>query len=155
MISKSAEQTMLIGELMGRLLEPGDIVALTGELGAGKTCLTKGIARGLGVSSGLQVTSPTFTLMNEYPGEKVRLIHVDTYRLSGPTDLEEMGYEDYFFGNNVVVVEWAEKIRDLLPQTTVYVTLRYVDENSRQIDISGDGDRSKRINNALQEGGFE
>lgn len=154
MISNDAETTIRIGEIIGQVLQPGDIVGLIGELGAGKTCLTQGIARGLGVPAGLRVTSPTFTLINEYPG-RAPLVHIDTYRLSGSRDLGEMGYEDYFFGKNVVVVEWAEKIMDLLPETSIFIRLEYIDEDSRRIEISGDRNKVDLIMNALQEGGFQ
>lgn len=154
MISDDAETTIRIGETIGQTLQPGDIVALIGELGAGKTCLTQGIARGLGVPAELRVTSPTFTLINEYPG-RTPLVHLDTYRLSGSRDLVEMGYEEYFFGKNVVVVEWAEKIMDILPETTVFIRLEYIEENKRRIEISGDRVKCDLIMNALKERGFQ
>jgi tRNA threonylcarbamoyladenosine biosynthesis protein TsaE len=153
-ISKSPEETLKVGELIGEILEPGDIVALIGELGSGKTCLTQGIARGLRVPDQLRVTSPTFTLINEYPG-RIPLIHLDTYRLAGSQDLADMGYEEYFFGNNVVVIEWAEKIQDILPDKTIIIKLEYMDESSRRIDFSGDPDRNTILLNALKEGGFQ
>ncbi len=155
MMTRSPEETMRMGEMIGEMLEPGDIVALTGELGAGKTCLTQGIARGLGISPDLQVTSPTFTLINEYPGGRIKLFHLDTYRLSGPADLEEMGYEDYFFSDHVMVIEWAEKIKSLLPDTTIYITMTYRNELCRDIEIAGHQEKCKRFINALHEGGFE
>ena len=95
LISDSREQTLEIGRRIGNALAPGDIVALIGELGSGKTCLTQGMAKGLGVAENVPVVSPTFTLVNEYPG-RVPLVHLDVYRLSGPRDLEDMGYEEYF-----------------------------------------------------------
>ena len=154
MISQSPHETMQIGALIGAILEPGDIVALIGELGAGKTCLTQGLARGLDVPDGFQITSPTFTLINEYPG-RVRLVHLDTYRLNGVQDLVEMGYEDYFFDENVVVIEWAEKIKEVLPDSTVYIKMAYIEENCRSIDISGNRDKCEKLINALKKGGFQ
>jgi tRNA threonylcarbamoyladenosine biosynthesis protein TsaE len=100
------------------------------------------------------VTSFTFTLINEYPGD-VTLYHLDIYRLSGPVDLEDLGYEEYFYGDGVVVVEWAEKIESLLPRDkSHWIRLRYVDENTREIRLSGPKDRMTRIAKALTEGGF-
>jgi tRNA threonylcarbamoyladenosine biosynthesis protein TsaE len=153
-LSKSAEETLRLGEILGRCLLAGDVVALLGELGSGKTCITQGIARGLGVSLNYHVTSPTFTLINEYPGD-VTLYHLDIYRLSGPIDLEDLGYEEYFYGDGVVVIEWAEKIESLLPKDKChFIHLRYVDENTREIRISGPTDRMMRVSRALTEGGF-
>ncbi len=154
MVSKRAEDTFRLGETLGRCLSPGDVVALMGELGSGKTCMTQGIARGMGVSASYRVTSPTFTLINEYPGD-ITLYHLDVYRLSGPVDLEDLGYEEYFYGDGVVVIEWAEKIESVLPVEKCFIVhLRYVDENTREIKISGPADRMAKISQALSQGGF-
>jgi tRNA threonylcarbamoyladenosine biosynthesis protein TsaE len=153
-VSKRVEDTLRVGEILGQCLSPGDVVALMGELGSGKTCLTQGIARGMGVSASYHVTSPTFTLINEYPGD-IKLHHMDVYRLSGPVDLEDLGYEEYFYGDGVVVVEWAEKIESVLPvEKCWFVRLRYVDENTREIALSGPADRMAKISRALTEGGL-
>ena len=154
MISRSPEETISIGEVIGEKLEPGDVIALIGELGAGKTCLTQGLAHGLGVGARWRITSPTFTLINEYPG-RVPVVHMDIYRLSGAGDLAEMGYEEYFFGGNVVIIEWAEKIREILPEHTIYLEIDYVDETSRAIRISGKPERSEKIISALKERGLQ
>jgi len=135
LISKSSEETLHIGRIIGETLNGGNIVALTGELGAGKTCLTQGIAKGLGVSEEYYVTSPTFTLINEYPG-RIPLYHMDVYRLADSGDLEDMGYEEYFYGDGVVVIEWAEKVDDILPREALVVHLEYVDASKRMIRIS-------------------
>ena len=153
LISKEQRETFHIGKILGENLHAGDVVALVGELGAGKTCLTQGIARGLGIPESYQITSPTFTLMNEYPG-KIVLYHLDLYRLSGVGDLEELGYEEYFRGNSVLVIEWAEKIMDILPGETLFVSLAYLDENKREIDIYGGINRIALISVALKKGGF-
>jgi tRNA threonylcarbamoyladenosine biosynthesis protein TsaE len=153
-VSRCAEDTLRLGEVLGRCLQAGDVVALVGELGSGKTCMTQGIARGLGVPPGYPVTSPTFTLINEYPGT-LALYHLDIYRLTGPIDLEDLGYEEYFYGDGVVVIEWAEKIEELLPrEKSHFIHLRYVDENTREIRISGPAGRVTGIRQALIEGGF-
>ena len=152
LISDSREQTLELGRLIGAILERGDIVALIGELGSGKTCLTQGMAKGLGVEENVPVVSPTFTLINEYPG-KIPLIHLDVYRLSGPRDLEDMGYEEYFEGGGIVVIEWAEKIRDILPAKTLFISMRYIDENTREMILEGPGEKIRKIEQLLDSGG--
>jgi tRNA threonylcarbamoyladenosine biosynthesis protein TsaE len=148
LISDSREQTLEVGRLIGAILERGDIVALIGELGSGKTCLTQGMAKGLGVEENVPVVSPTFTLINEYPG-KIPLIHLDVYRLSGPRDLEDMGYEEYFEGGGIIVIEWAEKIRDILPAKTLFVSMRYIDENTREMILEGPGETIRKLEELL------
>jgi tRNA threonylcarbamoyladenosine biosynthesis protein TsaE len=148
LISDSREQTLEVGRLIGTVLERGDIVALIGELGSGKTCLTQGMAKGLGVEENVPVVSPTFTLINEYPG-KIPLIHLDVYRLSGPRDLEDMGYEEYFEGGGIIVIEWAEKIRDILPAKTLFVSMRYIDENTREMILEGPGEKIRKLEELL------
>ena len=137
----------------GRFLQKGDIVALIGELGSGKTCITQGIARGLNVPESYYITSPTFTLINEDPGE-MPLYHLDIYRLSGSQDLIDMGYEEYFYGDGIIIIEWAEKIRDILPEDTLFIHLVYVDENTRTINISGNKESSAVLFKELTKGGF-
>ncbi len=151
--STSAEYTFALGKKLGEALTPGDVVALIGDLGTGKTSLTQGIARGLGVPEGFHVTSPTFTLINEYPGRHV-LYHLDVYRLNGARDLEEMGYEEYFFGRGVTVIEWAEKVKEILPDSTLYVNIDYLEENRRNLVLTGKEERMKEIIKALEKGGF-
>ena len=153
MISGDPTKTFHIGRILGEALTAGDIVALTGELGAGKTCFTQGIARGLGVPEVYQITSPTFTLVNEYPG-RLNLIHLDVYRLSSSRDLQDLGYEEFFFGKGVTVIEWAEKIQDIIPEKSLSVTMAYLDQNQRSIDMKGQPDQITRISNVLKEGGF-
>lgn len=140
--STSPEETFGLGESIGRQLRQGDILALSGELGSGKTCFTQGIAKGLDVPSNYNVTSPTFTLLNEYPG-RIKLCHLDVYRLSGPGDIEEIGYEDFFFGPGVTVIEWAEKIAQLVPDYGIWICFRHVSENEREIIFSGPRERLK------------
>jgi len=152
LISDSREQTLEVGRLIGAILERGDIVALIGELGSGKTCLTQGMAKGLGVEENVPVVSPTFTLINEYPG-KIPLIHFDVYRLSGPRDLEDMGYEEYFEGGGIIVIEWAEKIRDILPAKTLFISMRYIDENTREMILEGPGEKIRKLEELLDSGG--
>lgn len=153
LVSGDPPETFLIGRLIGETLKEGAIVALIGELGAGKTTLTQGIARGLGIEEGYQITSPTFTLINEYPG-RVHLVHLDVYRLSGSQDLFDLGYEEYFFSESIVVIEWAEKIRDVLPDKTIFITMTYLDHNKRRIEISGREGQVMPIIQALKYGGY-
>ena len=134
--SKSAKQTFSIGFAVGRKAREGDVFALTGERGSGKTCFTGGLARGLGVGEEYAITRPTFTLINEYPG-RCRLYHFDLYRLNHSSELEDLGYEEYVSGEGVVVIEWAEKIAEVLPADVVTVCFRYVDENKRIIGFGG------------------
>ncbi len=152
LISDSRERTLEAGRRIGGILTRGDVVALSGELGSGKTCLTQGIAKGLGVAENVPVVSPTFTLINEYPG-RTPLFHLDVYRLSGSRDLEDMGYEEYFYGSGIIVIEWAEKIRDILPANTLHVNLRYIDENTREMTLEGPGDKIKILEELLQSEG--
>jgi len=152
-ISRGSEDTHLIGRIIGECLTAGDIVALIGDLGTGKTCLTQGIARGLGISESYAIASPTFTLINEYPGRHV-LYHFDFYRLQGSNDLEDMGYEEYFYGKGVSVIEWAEKIADIIPEFAITIWFTFLDENTRRIEISAPEKRMEEISSALSEGGF-
>ncbi len=135
-VSESAKQTFNIGHCLGRQAGPGDTFALSGELGTGKTCFTGGLARGLGVDENYSITSPTFTLINEYPG-RCRLCHFDVYRLNRSEDLDDLGFEEFISGGNVIVIEWAEKIASALPPDTINIVFSYIDENKRQISVSG------------------
>ena len=153
LISKSPTETFSIGRLLGEGLTGGDCVALTGELGAGKTCLTQGIAAGLGVPDGYVVTSPTFTLINEYPGGDTTLYHLDVYRLSGSADLEEMGFQEYLMSDGVMVIEWAEKVSDAIPDEALRVELSYMDEMVRRIEISGCPERIGSWERTFKQGG--
>ena len=152
-ISGNPEETFLIGKTIGENLTVTDIVALVGDLGTGKTCLTQGIGRGVGVPEGNWITSPSFTLINEYQG-RVIFYHLDLYRLKGSRDMENMGYEEYFFGEGISVIEWADKIKDILPKKTLFISLNYLNENKREIVISGDKKKMAKISNALKKGGF-
>ncbi|MFH1239507.1 MAG: tRNA (adenosine(37)-N6)-threonylcarbamoyltransferase complex ATPase subunit type 1 TsaE, partial [bacterium] len=113
LITKNLNETLKFGERLARRLKRGDIVALTGNLGSGKTSLTQGIARGLGVKG--YIRSPSFKLINEYKGN-VPIFHFDLWRLKSIAEVEELGYRDYFYNNGVTVIEWAEKIGPILPQ---------------------------------------
>jgi len=143
-ISVSAQQTMEIARSIGDKLKDGDVLALSGELGSGKTCFTAGLAGGLGVSDQYRITSPTFTLINEYPGRS-KLCHFDVYRLNSAAEFEDLGYEEYFCGGGVVVIEWAEKIAQLLPDDALQIHFEYLDENKRKIIVKGPEKRLKEL----------
>jgi tRNA threonylcarbamoyladenosine biosynthesis protein TsaE len=132
-VTRNPDETIAWGRAFAARLRAGDVVALSGDLGAGKTCLTKGIAAGLGVTA--PVTSPTFTLIHEYSG-KLPVYHIDLYRLESPRDALAIGILDYFGGNGVCIVEWAEKIADLLPPNVWRMNIEVVDEQTRRITIS-------------------
>lgn len=127
----SPDETILLGEAIGRGAGGGLVIALIGEMGSGKTKLTQGIAKGLGVPEDFRVTSPTFTLINEYPG-RFFLYHFDLYRISGPDDLLDLGYEEYFYGEGIVVLEWAERAKNLLPTERIDVEISILGEDHRK-----------------------
>ena len=135
-ISNSPAETEALGEALAARLTAGTVVAFTGDLGAGKTAFTRGLARGLGVPD--RVTSPTFTIVNEYEGP-TPLFHFDMYRLSGSEDLFDIGWEDYLSRGGVCAVEWSEQVADALPEGTVYVTLTRHPEHDgwRSITVEG------------------
>ncbi|WP_420632128.1 tRNA (adenosine(37)-N6)-threonylcarbamoyltransferase complex ATPase subunit type 1 TsaE [Candidatus Leptofilum sp.] len=144
-VSSSVEQTTRLGVRLGELLQVHDLVCLSGELGAGKTALARGIGRGWG--SGLRVTSPTFTLVNEYPrlADGRILYHIDCYRLEAAVDQMTAGLEDILFGSGAVMVEWPERIETLLPEDRLWIALTYVSETRRKLRISATGERSAEL----------
>ncbi|MDW7678964.1 MAG: tRNA (adenosine(37)-N6)-threonylcarbamoyltransferase complex ATPase subunit type 1 TsaE [bacterium] len=127
--TNSEQETIKLGENLSRYLMPGDVVALLGELGSGKTCLVRGICKGLECAD--QVTSPTFTLINEYRG-RFPVYHFDFYRLESEQEIFDLGYEEYFFGDGICLVEWAERALPLLPQNYIEIRLRSFFEPGRQ-----------------------
>ena len=134
LISKSVEETIAIGERLASKLKAGDVVALIGDLGAGKTVLTKGIARGLGVKKTRYVNSPTFVIIKEYEA-RLPLYHLDLYRLNSLDLLDSESYEEYLYGSGVTVIEWADKIRGILPKRYIEVKLSAAGESCRKIEI--------------------
>ena len=132
--TKGEEETIRLGEKIAKGLKPGDLVALSGDLGAGKTTLVKGIAKGLGVKDYRHVNSPSFVLVKEYKG-KTPLYHFDIYRLNNLKDIEDIGYEDYLGGRGVVVIEWAKKMGRILPKKYLEISLKIKNHNQRIINI--------------------
>ena len=133
-VTKSPRETQQLGERIGRSLKPDDILALSGDLGAGKTTLIQGIAKGLGIKD--YVTSPTFTLINEFKG-RLNFYHIDLYRLEDACDAEDIAIEEYFTKGGVTAIEWADKIKELLPEGSIKIGLRIKSDNEREIDIKG------------------
>lgn len=132
--TQSAEETIKLGEKIAKRLKSGDIVALSGDLGTGKTTLVKGIAKGLGVKNYRYVNSPSFVLVKEYKG-KIPLYHFDIYRLNNLKDIEDIGYEDYLGRRGVIVIEWAKKMGRILPKRHLAVTLKIKSHTERLIAI--------------------
>lgn len=141
------EDTKKFGIFLGQHLFSGAVLCLNGNLGAGKTTLTKSIAQGMGIRD--YVTSPTFTIVNEYYGP-LNLYHMDTYRLEGDMDVDYLGFDEYFYGDGVVIVEWADKITEALPEE--YLTLELEGEQDhRRIKIKAVGEKYKKLKELLYE----
>jgi tRNA threonylcarbamoyladenosine biosynthesis protein TsaE len=132
-VSQNADETRKWGERLAKNLKPGDIVALIGELGAGKTVLAQGILKGLGVKEPVQ--SPSFIMIREYNG-RVPIVHIDLYRLRGSEDFEALGFEEYLDGQYVVVIEWGDKIVNLLPQHSHIIHITWGQDHNEQRKIS-------------------
>ena len=133
-ITNSPTETEALGAALAKVLQPGTIVAYRGDLGAGKTAFTRGMARGLGYAE--PVTSPTYTIVNEYLGGRLPLFHFDMYRLSSSDDLWDIGWEDYLERGGICAVEWSENVDDAMEQA-VYVTIQKLGEDARCITIEG------------------
>ena len=133
-ITNSPMETEAIGAALSKILTPGSVIAYRGDLGAGKTAFTRGLARGLGV--GDPVTSPTYTIVNEYLGGRMPLFHFDMYRLHSSDDLWDIGWEDYLERGGICAVEWSENVRDAL-EDPITVTIEKLGEDTRRITIEG------------------
>lgn len=135
-VTNSEHETEELGARLAGELKPGTVIAFTGDLGAGKTAFTRGLARGLGISE--RITSPTFTIVNEYEGGRLPLFHFDMYRLGSSGELFDIGWEDYLARGGVCAVEWSENVADALEEGTVSVEIRRgASENQRVIAIEG------------------
>lgn len=148
----SPEETHRLGRTLGERLRPGDVVTLSGELGAGKTALAQGIAAGLGVAE--PVSSPTFALVHEYQG-RCPVWHLDVYRLSGPQDLPDLSWDDMLAGRGVLLIEWPERITSALPEDRLEIALDYGHADTRTLTLRPHGPRFETItaelNSAFQE----
>ena len=140
-ITKIPEETKNLGKEVGKLAKPGDLLAFYGELGAGKTCFIQGISLGLKVKD--YVTSPSFTIINEYQG-KVPIYHFDLFRLNAE-EIFELGYEEYFYGEGLTVIEWAEKIEQFLPKEHLKIDIKFKDLYERKISFISQGDRFYKL----------
>ena len=146
--SHTPRQTEEIGSLLGRMLAKGDIIALCGELGTGKTTLVRGMACGIGLEED-EIASPSFTLVNEYEG-LLPLFHIDLYRLAHEEELVNIDYDEYLAADGVVVIEWADRIPQAIPADALWITLRYLDGDCREMVFRAKGVRYKVIVEELQ-----
>lgn len=136
----SLEETCAFGMALGALAEPGDIITLAGSLGAGKTTLTQAIGKGLEVPDSFYITSPSFSLLHEYPG-RIPLYHMDLYRLGGEEEIEELGFEDYLYGRGLTVIEWPERLGSLMPEERLDIELSFAGETARNAVLTAFGEK--------------
>ncbi len=136
----SLDETRALGQKIGATVTGGTVIALTGDLGSGKTSFVQGLARGLEVPSDYYITSPTFTLINEYPG-RYRLFHVDLYRIVNPFETEEIGLSDIMGGDGITVIEWADRIEDELPAEHLHLQFEILNDETRKIFIHAYGSK--------------
>ncbi len=138
-------ETADFARLLAKLAAPGDVICLSGDLGAGKTALTQELARGLGVPDSCYVTSPTFSILQEYPG-RMPLYHMDFYRLSDETEVEDLGFEEFFYLSGLTVIEWSERAGSLIPDTRLKLTMTIDGEESRKVVVDfGTGSWEERL----------
>ncbi|MDO5713390.1 MAG: tRNA (adenosine(37)-N6)-threonylcarbamoyltransferase complex ATPase subunit type 1 TsaE [Tissierellia bacterium] len=140
LIGKNKDATIKLAQYLGHRAKPGDILVLVGDLGAGKTTFTKEFGKALGYLG--IITSPTFTLINEYIGP-IPLYHFDTYRLENVEDVDELGFDDYFYGSGVCVIEWGERIEEYLPENRLRLEIQIVEGEQRKFILKGEGSRGK------------
>ena len=138
-VTNNEEETQTLGERLAGVLKPGTVIAFTGDLGAGKTAFTRGLARGLGIQE--RVTSPTFTIVNEYEGGRLPLFHFDMYRLGSSDELYDIGWEDYLARGGVCAVEWSENVAEAMDESTIRVDIRRGDGESQRIVTIENGPR--------------
>ena len=141
-ITKTPQELAYLGGRMAQLLQPGDFLALDGDLGAGKTLFTQGLAQGLEVAE--EISSPTFTIIHEYESGRLPLYHMDVYRIKHPEEMYDLGYEEYFYGNGITVVEWAQLITELLPEEYLGIEIAIVPEG-RELRFSPYGAHYEHI----------
>lgn len=146
-ILKNLEETATFGRHLGSLARPGDIICLSGDLGAGKTALTQEIAKGLEVPDSCYVTSPSFSILQEYPG-RIPLYHMDFYRLGDETEVEDLGFEEFFYLSGLTVIEWSERAGSLIPDIRLLIRLTINDDLSRRVAVDfGTGTWKERLHN--------
>lgn len=145
----SEKETEKLGEKLGTIVKPGTIILLRGDLGTGKTVLTRGIARGLGIEE--PITSPTFTLIHQYQG-RLPLYHFDIYRIEDPEEMYDLGYEEFFYGDGITVVEWPERLQWLLPDEYLEIIIERFflnGQDKRRISVAGKGVQYKKLEGEL------
>ncbi len=147
LITKSPEESRRLGALIGNLAQPGDVLLLTGNLGAGKTCLTQGIAGGLGIKD--YVMSPSFVILRELKG-RIYLYHIDLYRLDNINETANLGLDDYLYGDGICAVEWADKALNLMPKKHLRIKIDYLSENERRFVFQAKGKRYFKILNDIE-----
>lgn len=152
-VSHGVEQTRRLGVHLGKLLQAGDVVLLEGDFGSGKTTLTQGIAKGLGIDS-RYVNSPTFTLINEYKSSKHRLAHIDVYRLEGDEQIATLGLDDYLDGRYITVIEWPEGAAAWLPQERLLVRLAQLSDTKRTLKFYPTGARYAKLIEDFKRGAY-
>ena len=135
----SLQHTKILGDVLGRIVQPGDVITLTGSLGAGKTALTQAIGRGLGVDPRIYITSPTFSLLHEFKG-RIPLYHMDLYRLGSESEIESLGLPEYFYGDGLTVIEWPERLGNLMPEERLHIDLVISGESSRTAKLTAHGE---------------
>ena len=151
--TRSTSGTIRIGKSIGSLLLPGDVVALVGELGTGKTQFIKGLAVGVGIGKPTYISSPSFTLINEYKG-KIPFYHIDLFRLRAQKEAEDLGLEEYFQSGGITAIEWADRIPSLLPREMLWIQISYTGENTRSLEIIGKGKRYLNLVDQIQSSEF-
>lgn len=140
----SLEETLSLGKNIGKMLNAGAIIALTGDLGSGKTSFVQGLAKGLDISERYYITSPTFTLINEYPG-RYRLFHIDLYRIEDPLELDELGFYEIIDSNSVIAIEWADKLLDEFTSGYLDIKFKILNDQSRRITITAYGQENTNL----------
>ena len=148
--TNSTDETRKLGQKIGTLINHPLVIALNGDLGSGKTAFVQGLARGLAVPEEYYITSPTFTLINEYPG-RLRLLHVDLYRLDSIADLEDIGLDERLYDRAVIAVEWADKLLDSLPARHLSVSMEIIDDNCRTLSLEATGHHAVNLLLALKD----
>lgn len=149
-ISKSVNETIKIGKVIARNLKSGDIICLFGELGSGKTVLVKGVAYGLGIKRD-KIISPSFVLIREHHQGKLPLYHFDLYRLKSPSAILGLGYEEYFYDEGVTVIEWADRLKYLLPREFLKIEISFRTNSQRLLEFSAVGERYKELLGKIHE----
>lgn len=150
-ISSSPQTTALMGAALGRLLQPGDVVCLTGPLGAGKTCLIQGVVRGLHPEGSYPVRSPSFTIISEYPGPSVPIYHVDLFRIEDPAGASEIGLEEIFGSEGYCIIEWADRCPDWLPEERLDIEMSIVGAMERRLSLVARGGRWRALEEHLRQ----